>query len=285
MRADLTLLLVTILAAFGWMFSKEALAELPPLLFMGLRFFFAGLLLASINLRGIARLNKEQWQKSVHIGILLGIAMSIWVLGLFYTTSLGEGAFITSLSVVVVPLVNWLMYKERPAKAFFVALPLAIAGMALLSLRHGFTPEKSQLFFLVAALTMSVTFILTSRAAAITPAIPLSAIQLTLVGVVAFSLSLIFEQWPNQVSLLVWMWLILSITLATSARFLLQTYAQGLASPNRAAVIMILEPVWTAIIAVFWFSERMSLLQMAGCSLILLALLANRWQDLKKWLH
>lgn len=285
MRADLTLLLVTILAAFGWMFSKESLAELPPLLFMGLRFFFAGLLLAGISLRGIARLNKTQWQKSAQIGVLLGIAMSIWVFGLFHTNSLGEGAFITSLAVVVVPLVNWLMYQERPAKVFFIALPLAVVGMALLSLRHGFTPEKSQLYFLVAALIMSVAFILNSRAAAITPAIPLSAIQLTLVGIVAFTLSLLFEQWPSQVSFMIWLWLLLSITLATSARFLLQTYAQGLASPNRAAVIMILEPVWTAIIAMFWFSERMSLMQIAGCSLILLALLVNRWQDLKKWLH
>lgn len=269
------------------MFSKETLLGLPPLLFIGLRFFFAGLLVISLNLRQIARLNKQQWLMSARIGLLLGVAMSIWIFGLFHTTSLGEGAFITSLAVVVVPLVNWLVFKERPHSAFFIALPLAIAGMALLSLHHGFTPEASQLYFLVAALIMSITFILNSRAAAITPAIPLSAIQLTLVGVVSFGLSVLLEKWPNpaQLSTAIWVWLVLSIVLATSARFLLQTYAQGLASSNRAAVIMILEPVWTAIIAMFWFSERMSDMQMAGCALILLALLVNRWNEIKKWLR
>lgn len=282
LRADLILLLVTLLAAFGWMFSKETLVGLPPLLFMGLRFFFAGLLLVSLSLRQLNKLDKKQWMLSSQVGLLLGIAMSCWVFGLFYTNSLGEGAFITSLAVVIVPLVNWVLFKERPNRAMFIALPLAILGMALLSLRHGFTVEASQMYFLVAALIMSVTFILNSHAAAITPALALSAIQLVLVGLVAFILSIFLEEWPTHVPSMIWLWLFLSITLATSARFLLQTYAQGLASANRAAVIMILEPVWTAIIAIFWFNQYMASSQLIGCGLILVALLVNRWQDIRQ---
>lgn len=282
LRADLILLLVTLLAAFGWMFSKETLVGLPPLLFMGLRFFFAGLLLVSLCLRQLNKLDKKQWILSSQVGLLLGIAMSCWVFGLFYTNSLGEGAFITSLAVVIVPLVNWVLFKERPNRAMFIALPLAILGMALLSLRHGFTVEASQMYFLAAALIMSVTFILNSHAAAITPALALSAIQLVLVGLVAFILSIFLEEWPTQVPSMIWLWLFLSITLATSARFLLQTYAQGLASANRAAVIMILEPVWTAIIAIFWFNQYMASSQLIGCGLILMALLVNRWQDIRQ---
>lgn len=282
LRADLILLLVTLLAAFGWMFSKETLVGLPPLLFMGLRFFFAGLLLVSLSLRQLNKLDKKQWMLSSQVGLLLGIAMSCWVFGLFYTNSLGEGAFITSLAVVIVPLVNWVLFKERPNRAMFIALPLAILGMALLSLRHGFTVEASQMYFLVAALIMSVTFILNSHAAAITPALALSAIQLVLVGLVAFVLSIFLEVWPTQAPSMIWLWLFLSITLATSARFLLQTYAQGLASANRAAVIMILEPVWTAIIAIFWFNQYMASSQLIGCGLILMALLVNRWQDIRQ---
>lgn len=282
LKADLILLLVTLLAAFGWMFSKETLAEMPPLLFIGIRFFCAGLLLAALCTRQISRLDKKQWQLSSLVGVLLGVAMSLWVFGLFYTTSLGEGAFITSLAVVVVPLTNWIMFKERPNTAMFIALPLAIVGMAFLSLLHGFNPEASQLYFLVAALIMSVTFIITSHAAAITPALALSAIQLILVGIVSFSLSLVLEEWPKQMHWMIWVWLFLSITLATSARFLLQTYAQGMASANRAAVIMILEPIWTAILAMFWFDQTMGGSQLIGCALIFAALLVNRWRDVQQ---
>lgn len=275
------LVLVTILAAFGWIFSKESLAGLPPFLFMALRFFFAGLILAIPARRQLVRMSKQQWQAASLVGTLMGISMSLWVLGLFTTQSLGEGAFITSLSVVLVPIVNWAMFRERPSAFTFAALPIAILGMALLSLRHGFTPEPSQIFFFIAALLLSVTFILNSRAAYHVPALGLSAIQLILVGSVTFTLSLFFETWPTEVGTAIWGWLLLSITIATAGRFFLQTYAQSLTSPSRAAVIMILEPVWTTLFSTFWFNHWMSSTQLLGCGLILLALITNRIKRVK----
>ncbi len=276
LRADFILILVTILAAAGWIFSKEALAGLPPLLFMGMRFLCASFILIVLARRQLVRLSKQQWQAACLVGVLLGLAMSIWVLGLFKTKSLGEGAFITSLSVVLVPVVNWAIFRERPATVTFLALPIAMFGMALLSLRHGFTPEASQVYFFIAALLMSVTFILNSRAAYHIPALALSAIQLFLVGAVTFTLSLFFEAWPTSVSNAVWGWLFLSITVATAGRFFLQTYAQSLTTPSRAAIIMILEPVWTTLGSVFWFNDWMTTTQFIGCGLILLALIINR---------
>ncbi|MEP3348828.1 MAG: hypothetical protein ABJN96_02615 [Marinomonas sp.] len=44
-KAEWILVLVTVLAAFGWIFSKEVLAGLPPLFFMGARFLIAGFVL------------------------------------------------------------------------------------------------------------------------------------------------------------------------------------------------------------------------------------------------
>lgn len=281
LRADLVLVLVTLLAAAGWLFSKEALAGLPPLLFMGLRFLAGGSLLLLPSLRAMARFSKEQWRASMLVGMLMGSAMSIWIFGLAHTSSLGEGAFITSLAVVIVPLVNWFIFKEKLSKAAWIALPLAILGMALLSLRHGFTLEQSQVYFFCAALLLSVTFILNSRAAAKTPALALSTIQLLWVGVICLSLSFFLETWPSQVDSSIWGWLFLSFTLATAARFSLQTYAQGISPTSHAAVIMILEPVWTAIFAAIWFAERMSFAQFLGCAFIALALLVNRLKFLQ----
>lgn len=283
LRADLILLVVTLLAAISWMFSKEALHEFPPLLFMGCRFLLAGLLLAVPGRRALVRLRAHEWRASALVGLVFGVAMSFWIMGLFNAHTLGEGAFITSLSVVLVPLLSWLMFSDRPAATLWIALPLAITGLALLALRHGFNPDPGQLYFFAAALLLSLTFILNGRAAARISALALSAIQLALVGLVALSLSLLLEDWPQQVTGSMLLWLGLSITVGTAARFLLQTYAQGLTSPSHAAVIMILEPVWTAVIAAFWFSERMEAAQITGCSLILAALLVNRWSAIKGW--
>ncbi|UTW47157.1 DMT family transporter [Bacterioplanoides sp. SCSIO 12839] len=280
-KADGLLIIVTLLAAISWMFSKEALAEFPPLLFIGSRFLLAGLLLAVVGSQSLRLLSAQQWRSSAAVGVFFGVAMSCWIMGLFYTTSLGEGSFITSMAVVFVAPLCLLFWGDKPPASTWVALPLSITGLALLALENGFNPEASQLFFFIAATLLAVTFILNGRAAANTPALALSAIQLSIVGLIALPLSLITETWPSAVTQNMGLWLTLSVVVGTSARFLLQTYAQGLTSPAHAAVIMILEPIWTASIAAFWFDERMSTQQLLGCALIFTSLLANRWNAVR----
>jgi len=283
-KADGLLIIVTLLAAISWMFSKEALAELPPLLFVGCRFLLAGLLLAVIGWRSLMALSSQQWRSAAAVGTFFGIAMSCWIMGLFYTTSLGEGSFITSMAVVFVAPLGLLFFGDKPPASTWVALPLSVIGLALLALEHGFNPDSSQIYFLVAATLLALTFILNGRAAAKTPALALSAIQLTIVGLVALPLSLALEQWPEQITSTMTLWMALSVVVGTAGRFLLQTYAQGMTSPAHAAVIMVLEPIWTASIAAYWFEERMTSLQMIGCALIFASLLANRWSAIRSWL-
>lgn len=284
-KADGLLLIVTLLAAISWMFSKEALTELPPLLFISGRFLLAGALLAIIGYSALRKLQWAEIRTASAVGLLFGTSMCFWIMGLSTTSSLGEGAFITSMSVVLVPVVSWLLFRDVPTKSTWLALPTAIAGMALLALRDGYQPEASQWYFFIAAMMLSLTFILNGRAASHIPALALSAIQLTWVGILAGIASLLLETWPTVITAAAWNWLLLSVLIGTAARFLLQTYAQGLTSPSHAAVIMILEPVWTAAIAAVWFSERMSTQQWLGCALILVALMINRWQAIRRMLR
>ncbi len=285
LKADILLVGVTVLAAFGWAFSKQALTEFQPLLFLGSRFLLAGLILVFPGHRALLQLKAAEWRVSAIVGLVFGAAMSFWILGLFNAHSLAEGAFITSLAVVLVPLLSFFMYREIPARVFWLSLPLAIAGRALLSLRNGFTPDPGQWYFLGAAVLLSFTFILNGRAAARISALALSAIQLLVVGMFCLLLSALTEDWPDTITPTMWLWLILSLTIGTSVRFLLQTYAQGLTSPSHAAVIMILEPVWTTVLAFIWFGETLSASQLAGCSLIFAALLVNRWRAVQKLLR
>ncbi len=278
LKADLVLLLVTILAAFGWIFSKETLTELPPLLFLGIRFFTAGLFLF-ITHRGSWKtlshhpLKEQVWQ----LGGIMAVALLFWIQGLAKTENLGVGSFITSLGVVFVPLVAWLMFREPIGRSTQLAVPVAVFGLGFLSLDGGLSSDPGHIFFLVAAALFSVQFTLISRIAAKVPAIPLTAAQLMVVGIVGFAVSALTENWPSSVSVEIWGWLLASILFATSLRFSLQTYGQSLAPVSHAALIMILEPVWTALAAAFWFDESMAALEIFGCLLIFSALIIGRW--------
>ncbi len=284
LKADALLIIVTLLAAVSWMFSKEAVNEMPPLLFIGSRFLLAGVFLALFSQRSLIGLNPKQWIASAQVGILFGTSMCLWIFGLFHAENLGEGAFITSIASILVAPISYFIFKAKVEKSNWLALPVAFIGLGLLGLENGFHPEKSQLFFLGAAILLSMTFILNGRAAVRMSATALTAISLSFVGIMGILISANMETWPEATTGSMVQWLLLSALVGTAARFLLQTYAQGLTTPSHAAVIMILEPIWTALIAAFWFNERMSELQLIGCSLIFAALLINRWSNVRVWL-
>ena len=301
-KADLLLLVVTLLAAISWMFSREAVLAMPPLLFMSLRFLLAASLLAMVAHRQLRRLSARQLFRCVRVGAVFGIAMSCWVMGLAMAEHVGEGPFLTSLGVVLVPVIARLIFAEPVPGSTWLALPVAAAGLALLSLEQGLHLEAGQLFFVAAATIFALYFNLNTRAANTIsttdrngnpiehpriPALALTTVVLAVVGVLTGSLSALFEPWGEAAANATFelaIWVILSATVGTALRFLVQTYAQSLSLQSHGVVIMVLEPMWTALMAAAWFREQMTLMQLAGCALIFLSLLVNRWRAVRSLL-
>lgn len=278
LKADALMVVVTLLAAAGWIFSKEALQGLPPLLFMGVRFLLAGLLLGLIGTYQLRRLDAGSLLRAGATGAVMGVAMVCWILGLHHASNVGVGAFITSLGVILVPVVGWALFSVRVTISTWVAVMAAAVGMGLLSLESGWRLALSDLYFFATACTLAVHFNLNTRFAARIPVVALTAVQLTVVGGLALLGSTLSERWPSAVSGEVIGWLMASILIATSLRFFLQIKAQSMAPVSHAALIMTLEPVWTALLAGAWLGERMSGMQLSGCAMIFFALLINRWR-------
>lgn len=299
-QSDLLLIAVTLVAAISWMFSKEAIALMPPLLFMGLRFLLAAAFLACLGSRQLRQLTREHVLRSARVGIVFGVGMLFWVLGLAHSESMGEGAFLTSLGVLLVPIVARVFFAEPVPRSTWLAIPVALLGMAMLSLAHGFAVSAGQLYYLIAAVALAVFFTLNTRAATISmrrasarqaavamtavDPLALTIIALTSVGLVTLLCSMLFEtallpavQWSFDV----FFWLFASAIVGTAARFWLQTYAQSLTTQTSGAVMLILEPIWVALFAALWFGETLATLQLMGCVMIFLALLVNRWQMLR----
>ena len=128
LQADGVLVLVTLLASSGWLFSYHALSGMPPLLFIGVRFLSAGLLLGAWGRSEFSSLRSD-WlalRLCTYTGLVLSAAMICWVLGLHFTTALGVGAFISSLGVIIAPLMARQMAKPRIPAAIAARLALLI---------------------------------------------------------------------------------------------------------------------------------------------------------------
>jgi drug/metabolite transporter (DMT)-like permease len=272
---------VTVLAACGWIFSKEALAGMPPLFFVSMRFLIGGVALLLIGTKYFRGVQWRDIKPVILIGAVMALAMLFWAKGLNQTSNLGVGAFITCMGVVFVPIIGRFMFGDRPSMGIWLSLPIAVIGLAFLALSNGLSFEMSHLYFLGTAICVAFQLNLLSRFLVSMHALVLTSIQLTTAGVLLLIVSLFIEGTPSGISMDVMWWLLASALISTSLRYLLQMYGMSLAPVSHGAVIMNLEPVWAAIFAVLWFNEVMTLGQAFGCFLIFIAMLVSRWPQVR----
>ena len=296
------LVLVTILAAISWIFSKEAVLLMPPLLFICSRFLLAGLLLLIVGFNQLSVLSWNQYRQAIIVGFIFALGMCFWVLGLHSGVSLSVASFITSSAVIFSPIISKIFFAEKVPSTTWYAIPFALVGLAFLSLSGEFEIQKGQLLFIVSALFVALFFVLNSRAAnhreivvlgEVTrvskrvPALPLTAIALVTVGVLVGMLSFITEGWLEAAegfSSTLLAWVLASAFIGTALRFFMQTHAQSLSSNSHGVVIMIVEPIWTALMAAAWFGESLSEKELIGCVLVFISIIIIRWTLIQRLL-
>ncbi|MBY7948538.1 DMT family transporter [Vibrio fluvialis] len=282
LRAEIILVLTTLLAAAGWVFSKQAIQGLPPFGFIGLRFVTASLILLPFCLPALRKASLGDMLRSMGVGVFLGGSIFCWIYAISISDTLGEGAFIMSLSMLFVPLVAWPLLGNKPSRAFWMSLPIAVVGLFLLAWNGEWNVAASQLWFLLAAVGLALHFNFNSQYSAKLPPMLLTTLQLFATGCLGLLLSYFVEVWPQEVSGETWKWFVLSVLLATSLRYLMQTVGQKHANPTNAAILMLLEPVWTLLLSVWIYSESMPLNKIIGCVLLLGSLLLYRMSNIRR---
>lgn len=275
-RAELLLISSTFIASLGWIFSKESIAYLPIFGFIGLRFLVASICLLPFCYGDFTKTRKKNLVKGFSTGGVLGSAILLWIYAVSISENLGEGAFIMSLSMLFVPLVAWVLASEKPKISFWYSLPFAISGLILLSEASHWHQSGSQLWFLSAASMLAVHFYFNSHYAKRIPVLLLTCIQLFCIGLMGIVVSLCYEVWPVSVPHVIWVWFALSALIATSLRYVLQTQGQKGTTTSNAAMIMILEPVFTLFLSILWLAEDISFYKVIACTLILIAIVINK---------
>lgn len=274
---EVMIFVVTLIGASGWFLSKYSMEELPPIGFIGLRFFLAFLLFLPFALPQLTRLNKPQILRASAVGFANILNIVLWVLGLIHSTHLGEGAFLVSLAMLIAPLLSWLLFQHKPPKLFALSLPIAVLGLYWLSAEKGaFQFSLGSIIFLCSSLAAALYFVLNNQFVKNVPALALTTVQLGMIGICCGVYSYFMESWPTQISPHIWGWFAGSVLLATNVRVLLQTVGQKYCDVTNAAIIMLLEPVWTLWLSVLFLSEPLSWQKILGCVCILSALVIYR---------
>ena len=101
-KAAWILVATTALAGLGWIFSKETIQGLPPFGFVGLRFVVASICLLPFCFKSLKQLSLKQLTQAMGGGCILALALLAWVHAIAVSETLGEGAFIVSLSLSLI---------------------------------------------------------------------------------------------------------------------------------------------------------------------------------------
>ncbi|MEZ9367518.1 DMT family transporter [Shewanella sp. 10N.286.51.B2] len=272
MRGALYLFIATLLAAVGWISSKLVVDEMPGEVFIASRFMLASLILLPFCYKSIWRLRAKQLLLACGVGIFLGMSLQIWVFAVSISNSLSEGAFIMSLAMIIAPMTAWFLFKVKPHRAFWLALPISVVGMMLLSLSNGWQVETSQWYFLLASSLLSVHFVLNKKISRSIKPLDSICLQLFMVGLVAAVYVAFTQQLSFEVNDSLIFWFVVSTVIATSVRYVFQTLGQYQVKMETAALIMILEPIWTMILSFSLLDEQISLQKVIGGALIFISL-------------
>ncbi|MFM5648305.1 DMT family transporter [Aeromonas veronii] len=269
----LLMVLVTLLAAAGWLFSKEAIRELPPAAFIGSRFLLAALLLLPLAWLREPPPTRAQLVRAAGCGTLLGASLLLWVTAISQSDALGSGAFIMSVATLMAPLAAWGAFRAKPGRHYWLTLAIAIVGLLLLSSSTHWGVSLSLFWFLAAATTLGIQLAVHRHFAQSIAPTWLTCIQLAMTGLLGTLLSLLTEQWPEAgVSHGIWSWFAASVLIATTLRYWLLTHALSKMTTAHAALMMLLEPVWTLLLSTLFYNEPLGGAKLAGAGLVLGAL-------------
>jgi len=271
--ADLALLAIAGIWGFTFTAVKEALAAADPFPFLAVRFALAAAVLLLVFPRRVVRVSPRGLGLAALIGLWLTAGYALQTTGLLHTTP-SKSAFITGLSVVLVPILSFAASRVRPRVGSLAAVLFAAAGLYLLTAPKAGGMSVGDLLTLGCAVAFALHIVTTERVAPHHDPVPLAFWQIVTTAVAC---GLVAIASPGRgLGLTPWTLGALLITgiLATAAAFLVQTWAQRRTSATHVAVIFTAEPVFAALFSWLVQHEALGPGKLLGGALIVLGMLA-----------
>jgi drug/metabolite transporter (DMT)-like permease len=274
-RYTLILLLVTVVWGLTFPVLKVATAQLSGVEVTALRFLIAAACMGPF-VRGIPL---QTWRDGLILGVLALTSMVAQAYGLQFISA-NRSAFLTSLNVLMVPLIG-LAVGVRPGWMVFFAAAVACAGVGLMSfdVQGDFWADLATL---AAALAYALyTILMSSHAKNHRPA-QLATAQIACMALLGALWMLVDSGaprlllLPGLVEAEVWWGLLFLGAVASAATFFLQAMAQSHVSAPQAAIIYAMEPVFAAAFGWWYISEQMTPMALLGGALVIAAVILSQ---------
>ena len=287
-----TLLLITAaIWGFAFVAQRVGMDYLGPFTFNAARF-----ILGSLSLLPLLLISRDQRPASENImprpgwklvvfggfsaGFLLFMGMSLQQVGLVYTTA-GKAGFITSLYVVLVPILA-LFWKQSTNPGTWIGAVLAAIGLYFLSVTESFTVEFGDLLEFLCAFFWAGQVLMIGWLSPRIQSVKLAFTQFAVCAILSLLVAVGFEEisW-NALVQATWPILYGGI-MSSGVAFTFQVIGQRHTHPAHASIIMSLEAVFAALGGWLLLNEMLSMRGLLGCGLMLGGMLISQlWGKVK----
>ena len=294
-KGEFCLLLAAVIWGSAFIFQKMGMDYIGPFTFGIFRFTLGALaLLPVIWIHG--KLNKRKSEKDreeitpfsdkqLIIGSLLCgfanfVAGSLQQVGIVYTTA-GKAGFITSMDIVIVPLLL-LFLKKKVHFLTWIGIAIASFGLYLLCITDGFTIQLGDGLVMGCAVAYSFQILLIDYYSERVDVLKLSFMQFLLAGILSAAVAVFAEtiDWNAIIDCAVP--ILYTAILEVSVAFTLQIAGQKTTPPAIAAIIMSLESLFSAVCGAIFLGGVMSGREITGCVLMLTAFVVAQIPEARK---
>jgi drug/metabolite transporter (DMT)-like permease len=264
-----TLGLLAMTAVWGSTFVliKDVVARMPVADFLAVRFAVAALAMLVLFPRQVWRLGRAGIARGLALGAIYGCGQLLQTWGLALISPSVSG-FVTGMYVVFTPMLAMLLLGQRMAGVVWLAVGLATAGLALLSL-NGVSVDIGVWLTLGSAVLYGLHIVLLGQWSRPGGAFGLSAVQMAAIALVCFAATVPHGGPVLPPDRAAWLAVLYMALIAGAGAMLMQTWAQAHLPATRAAIVMTTEPVFAAAFAVALGSDVLTWRMLAGGALVL----------------
>jgi drug/metabolite transporter (DMT)-like permease len=284
-RANLLLLLTAVIWGFAFVAQRTGMEHVGPFTFNAVRFFIGGLVLtpfiflrerhSAVNGRRSAVGHRRSLLAGGTLaGAVLFAAATLQQVGIIFTTA-GKAGFITSLYVVIVPLLG-LALGHRVSAAVWTGAVLAAVGLYFLTIEGEFSMAWGDLLVLVGALLWAVHMLLLGRLSPGNDPVKLALAQFWTCAALSGMVALLTETITAADLRAALPPILFTGVMSIGVGYTLQVVAQGHTRPADTAIILSLEAVFAVVGGWLLLGEQLTARALIGCGLMLAGILISQ---------
>lgn len=263
---------------------KDALIDISVFGYLSARFVLGALPMIWIYRKDLRKLSRDELWAGVHVGLFMFGGYAFQTAGIARTTA-SKAAFITGLSVVLVPVFLAAFWRKKIGSWAWGGATASFVGLYLLTVpTQGIADlNRGDLLVMVCAVLYALQIIFIARYSGKYSLGALSCLQVILAGVLSTiavpimevaGLEHFFVRFTFQMEFGV----IVTAIFTTAVAYPLLVWGQRHTSATNTALILTAEPVFAAITSFFVLHERLGGRPLAGAALILSGICIAEWK-------